>query len=88
MEFLDFSFISLIVAKRFPLVGVCSLGKIKTSAAISSSECGGCGIITVLFLAKNSRMMYELVHYHGAKSMNGFATILCVPDELIRTIGK
>ena len=31
--------------------------------------------------------MCVLVHYHGAKFMNGFSTILCVVDKLFRVIG-
>ena len=31
--------------------------------------------------------MCVLVRFHGAKSMIGFSTILCVSDELFHTIG-
>ena len=31
--------------------------------------------------------MCEPMRYHGAKSMIGFSTILCISDELIRAIG-
>ena len=49
----DFSFISLIVAKLFPFIGVFSFGKWKKSAGAKCDEYSGWDMITVLFLAKN-----------------------------------
>ena len=50
----DFSFISSIVEKRFSFIGFFSFGKRKKSAGAKSVEYGIWGIITILFLAKNS----------------------------------
>ena len=44
-------------------------------------------MITVLFLAKNSRMC-KLMRYHRAKFMIVYSTILCFSDELLRAIGE
>ena len=46
----DFSFISSIVAKRFPFIGVFSFEKRKMSAVAKPGEYRGWGMITVLFL--------------------------------------
>ena len=50
----NFSFISSIVAKRFPFIGVYSFGKSKKSVGVKSREYGRWGMIAVLFLAENS----------------------------------
>ena len=50
----DFSFISSIVAKRIPFIGVFSFGKRKKSAWANSDEYGSWGMITLLLLAKTS----------------------------------
>ena len=71
----DFSFISSIVAKPFPFIGVFSFGKRKKSAGAKSGGYCIWGMITVLFLSKNSRPSIDvqaLVRYHGAKFMIGF----------------
>ena len=53
-----FSFISSVVAKRFPFIGVFNFGERKKSAGSKSGECDG--MITVLFLAKNSRTSIDV----------------------------
>ena len=54
-SYVDFSFNSSILAKRFPFIGVFSFGQRKKSAGAKSSEYGGWGMIMVLFLVKNLR---------------------------------
>ena len=79
------------VAKSFLFIGVVSFGKRKKSAGANSGEYDGWGRITFLFLAKKNQAqasMCELVRYHGAKSMIGFSTILCISDELFLAIGS
>ena len=49
-----------IIAKRFPFNGVFSFGKRKKSAGARSFEYDGWGMITVLFLAKNSRTSIDV----------------------------
>ena len=49
----DSVFISSIVAKRRPFMGLFNLGNRKKSQGAKSSEYGNWGMITVLFLAKN-----------------------------------
>ena len=56
----DIRFIFSIVAKRFPFIDVFSFEKRKKSAVAKSSEYGGWGMITVLFLAKNSRTSIDV----------------------------
>ena len=53
----DAVFISSIVAqrRRSPFMGFFSFGNKKKSQGARSGEYGGCGIISVLFLVKNSR---------------------------------
>ena len=50
-----FIIIIIFIAERFPFIGVFSLGKRKKSPAVKFGEYSGWGMITVLFLAKNSR---------------------------------
>ena len=88
----DFSrFISSIVANRFPFIAVFSFGERKKLTWTQSGEYGDWGMITILFLAKNSSTsinVCELVRYHSAKSMIDFSTILSVSDELLWAIGS
>ena len=55
-----FSFIASIVVKRFLFNGVFTFGKSKKSARAESGEYDGWGMITVLFLAKNSRISTDV----------------------------
>ena len=64
----DFSFISLIVGKRFPFIGVFSFEKRKKSAENKSGTYCGWGMITHNHAQAS---MCELVRYHAAKSMIG-----------------
>ena len=80
----DYSFISSIVVKHFPFIGVFSFGKRKKSAGSKSGEYGGFGIIMFLVLAKTSRTS---IIVWGAKSTTWYSTILGVSDELLRAIG-
>ena len=43
-------------------------------------------MITVLFLARNSRTSIDVVPYHGSKSMIRFVIILYVSDEFFSAI--
>ena len=49
-----------IVAKRYPFIGALNFGKWKKSAGSKSSEYGGSVMITILFLAKNSRTSIDM----------------------------
>ena len=79
----DVSFISSVVSVSFPFIGVSSIGKRKRSPGAKSDEYDGGSVITVLFLA-----MCELMRVHGAKSMIDFFKILCISDQLLRTISS
>ena len=67
----DSVFISSIVAKRRPFMGLFNLGNRKKSQGAKSGEYGGCGMIMVLFLAKKyeQAMTSEQVRYRDAKAM-------------------
>ena len=56
----DFSFISSIVAERFSFFSVFSFVRKKKSAGAKSGEYGDWGMITVLFLAENSRTSIDV----------------------------
>ena len=56
-----FSFISTIVAKRFPFVDVFSFGNRTKNAGAKYGEYGGWDIIAVLFLVKNSSTSIDVL---------------------------
>ena len=59
--YFDFSFISSIVAKRFPFIGVFCFGKRKKLAVAKSGEYDSCVMNTVLFLVKNSSTSIDVL---------------------------